>query len=463
MKGKEAHFFKGKRIDMTQGEPLVQILRFSVPMLLGNVLQQLYNTVDSMVVGNFVGSGALAAVGASGPIINLMVSFFLGLSVGAGVIISQSFGAREMEKLQKTVSTEVTAILMVGLCITAVGIAASPLLLHLMNVPAEIFSESLTYMRITFGGIIFLMMFNVLNGIMQGIGDSVSPFIFLVISCGINIVLDVVFVVVFSWGVAGVAWATLIAQACSVLFGFYRINRPGSEIHILPGDLSIERYTLKEILRLGIPTGFQNSLSSIGNLIVLALLNSFGPVIIAANTAVIKIDSFCTMPMMTFGSAVTVFVGQNIGAGKRDRIRKGTRITLLVSGMISAVISSLLFFFGEYPLRLFTQEEAVIAAGMDKFHIVAPFYIMMGFFGIFSGVIRGCGHTFVPMLVSILSVFVGRIPVAYLLANGLRMGALGVHWSMSLCWTLEALFIFVYYCFGKWRKDLQDPVPSPAG
>lgn len=459
MKKERALFSKG--IDMTQGKPIIQILRFSVPMLLGNILQQLYNTVDSMVVGNFVGSGALAAVGASGPIINLMVSFFLGLSVGAGVIISQSFGAKKMERLQKTIDTEVTVILIVGLCITVVGIIASPLLLRLMNVPEEIFAESLTYMRITFGGIIFLMMFNVLNGIMQGIGDSVTPFIFLVISCGVNIVLDILFVAAFSWGVAGVAWATLIAQACSVVFGLYRVNRPASEIHIKPRDLGMDRSILKEILRLGIPTGFQNSLSSIGNLIVLALLNSFGSVIIAANTAVIKIDSFCTMPMMTFGSAITVFVGQNVGAGKQDRIQEGTRSTLLVSGIISAVISTLLFFFGEYPLRLFTQEEAVVAAGMDKFHIVAPFYIMMGFFGIFSGVIRGCGHTFVPMLVSILSVFVGRIPVAYLLSNGLSLGALGVHWSMSLCWTLEALCIFVYYCFGKWRKDLKKPA-QPA-
>lgn len=443
------------QVDMTQGNPLTQILRFSIPLLLGNILQQLYNTVDSMVVGNFVGSGALAAVGASGPVINLMISFFMGLSVGASIKISQASGAKNLNLVQKTVHTVITLILIVAACITVIGISLSPWLLSLLNTPQDIMVAAVTYMRITFGGIVFLMLFNILNGILQGIGDSISPFIILMISCGINIVLDLLFVVWFEWEVAGVAWATLIAQAVSVTFGFIRINHSNAGIRILPRNLGIDIATLKEILRLGIPSGFQNSLSSIGNIIVQALLNSFGTVIIAANIAVIKIDSFCTMPMMTFGTAITVFVGQNIGAGYINRIHKGTRYTLLISGTISAVISTFLFFFGEIPLQLFNQEAVVVQAGMDKFRIVAPFYIMMAFYAIFSGVIRGCGYTMVPMLISTLSMFLGRVPVAYLLSR--YIGANGIHLSLSVCWTLEALCIFSYYLFGKWKKKLELP------
>lgn len=439
-----------KNMDMTSGSPFRGILLFSIPLLLGNILQQLYNTVDSIVVGNFIGSGALAAVGASGPIIQLMISFFLGLSVGAGVLISQAYGAKNMEKLQQTVDTVVTVIIGVALVIAVVGNILTPVLLRLLNTPEDIFEAAAVYMRITFSGIIFLMLFNVFNGILQGIGDPISPFLFLVISCGVNIVLDLVFVAVFQWGVSGVAWATLIAQACSVVFGFFRINRPFTGLHLNVHSLHVYMETFKEILRLGIPSGFQNSLSAIGNLIVSALLNSFGSVIIAANVAVIKIDSFCTMPMMTFGTAITVFVGQNIGAGRPDRIRSGVKSTLMISCSISAVISTLLFFFGDIPLRMFTGEAEVVAAGMDKFRIVAPFYFMMALFGIFSGVIRGCGQTFVPMLVSVLSMFLGRVPVAYLLSS--HLGANGIHWSLSVCWTLEAVVMGLYYCFGNWNK-----------
>lgn len=442
-------------IDMTLGNPMMQILRFSIPLLLGNILQQLYNTVDSMVVGNFVGSGALAAVGASGPVINLLVSFFLGISVGTGIVISQAYGAKDFERLQKAVGTVITVTILVALVLMAAGIPLSQLLLRLVNTPEDIMAESTVYMQITFGGIIFLMLFNVLSGIFQGIGDSISPFIFLVISCGINILLDLLFVIAFDWGVAGVAWATLFAQLCSVVFGLFRINRTDAPIHLYLKDLRISKELLKVILRLGIPSGFQNSLSAIGNIIVQTMLNSFGTVIIAANIAVIKIDSFCTMPMMTFGSAIAVYAGQNMGAAKPGRIKEGVRTTLIVSTAISILISAFLFFFGELPLQLFTRESAVVQAGMDKFRIVAPFYMMMGFFGILSGVVRGCGHTTAPMLIGILSMFLGRVPVAMLLSS--RIGANGIHWSLSVCWTLEALVMIFYYLFGGWRKSLREP------
>lgn len=301
-------------IDMTVGNPMEKIIQFSVPLLLGNILQQLYNTVDSIVVGQYIGSGALAAVGASGPVINLLVSFFLGLSVGTGIVISQAFGAKDLDKLRAATGTVCTATVLTGLFLMAAGIPASPLLLRLVNTPEGIMDQSVTYMRITFGGVLFLMLFNMFNGIFQGVGDSVSPFLFLAVSCAINIVLDLVFVARLGWGVAGVAWATLLAQLCSVAFASFWLARPASPIHIGPRDLIMSPPLLKEVIRLGIPSGFQNSLSSIGNIIVQTVLNGFGTTVIAANIAVIKIDSFCTMPMMTFGSAISVFAGQNTGA-----------------------------------------------------------------------------------------------------------------------------------------------------
>ncbi len=436
-------------VDMTVGNPMEKILKFSVPLLLGNILQQLYNTVDSIVVGQYIGSEALAAVGASGPVINLLVSFFLGISVGTGIVISQAFGAKDYGKLKSATGTVCTITVLTGLFLMGAGIPASSLLLRLVNTPAGIMGQSVTYMQITFAGVLFLMLFNMFNGIFQGVGDSVSPFLFLAISCAINIVLDLVFVASLGWGVAGVAWATLLAQLCSVVFAAFWLARPASPIHINRKDLIMSPPLLKEVIRLGIPSGFQNSLSSIGNIIVQTVLNSFGTTVIAANIAVIKIDSFCTMPMMTFGSAISVFAGQNTGAAKPERLRQGVRSTLIVCTIISALISAFLFFWGSLPLRLFTSEEAVVQAGMDKFRIVAPFYLTMGIFGILSGTVRGCGRPRFPMLVGILSMFLGRVPAALLLSR--FIGANGVHWSLSICWSLEAAAMAVYYLLGHWR------------
>lgn len=457
MKSK-SRFFSGSVV-LTEGSPLAKILAFSVPLLLGNILQQLYNTVDSIVVGNFVGSGALAAVGASGPIINLMISFFLGLSAGTSVLVSQAYGGKRWKELSRVTGTVTALMVLIAAAVTAAGLLLTPALLRLLQTPAEIFDAAAAYMRITFGGIVFLMLYNVFTGILQGAGDSFTPFLFLLISCLLNILLDLVFVAVLQWGVAGAAWATLIAQAVSVAFGFYRINHGHAGLSLNRANFRIDRPVLVKILRLGLPIGFQNALSSIGNLIVQALLNGFGPVVIAANTAVIKVDSFCTMPMSTFGTAVTVFVAQNLEAGGRSRIKAGVRSTLAVSCTLSAAISAFLFFFGSWPLRLFTGEEAVVAAGMDKFRIVAPFYIMMALFNIYSGVVRGCGKTFVPMLVSILSMFFGRVPTAWLLSSILE--ANGIHWSLSVCWTLEALAMGIYYYLGRWNRENGKP-PLPG-
>lgn len=438
-------------IDMTIGSPAKQILRFSIPLLMGNILQQLYNTVDSMVVGNFVGADALAAVGASGSFIHLMVSFFMGISVGTSVLVSQAAGRKDEKALSTIIHTCVTLTLLAAAVIAVIGVLLTPTFLRLLNTPEDIFDMAATYMRITFIGIISLMMYNILTGIFQGTGDARSPFIFLLISSCINIVLDLLFVAVFSWGCAGVAWATIIAQCCSALFAIWKINRRPGPRNIHLHALRLDKATIIQVLKIGVPTGLSSSLLGIGNIAVMRVLNSFGTVAIAANTAVIKIDSFCTMPMMSFASAVTVFVGQNVGAKKYQRIHDGTRSGLVMSISVSIAVSLFLVLIGPYALRLFTPDTAVVQAGMDKIYRIAPFYFTMGIYGILSGVLRGMGKTIPPTIVSITSMLIARIPVAYLLSNWI--GVNGVHWSLSANWAIEAVMMIGCYLYYKHAKN----------
>lgn len=439
-------------IDMTVGSPARQIIRFCLPLLLGNVLQQLYNTVDSMVVGRFVGSNALAAVGASGPVLMLMIGFFMGISAGASILVSQSFGAHNFVQLRKIIHTVISLTVMVSIVISVAGVALTPWILRLLNTPAEVMELAVTYMTVTFIGILSLTLYNLLNSIFHGIGDAKSPFIILAVCSVLNIILDLVFVLVFDWGVAGVAWATVFAQCCSVVFGFIKIYRTEKVLRISLRELNPSADAIRQVIKIGIPTGAQNALSSIGNIFVSSLLNSFGAIIMAANVAVIKVDSFCTMPAMAFGTAITVFVGQNMGAGKPERIKKGLRSTLCMSVAISLFISILLLLFGNYPLMLFTKDTAVVQAGMDKFYRVAPFYFCLAVFNVYAGAVRGQGRAVAPMIIGVVTMFVGRVPVAYFFSQ--MIGANGIHWSLSVQWLLEAVVIVIFYYMGR-RKSGQ--------
>lgn len=433
----------GKRVDMVNGNPVKAIVLFAVPLLLGNILQQLYNTVDSIVVGNLVGSEALAAVGTSGPIIHLMIAFFMGISAGASIMVSQAVGGGNHERLGRIVHTILTLALVCGAALGVLGVAVTPVLLRLLNTPQDVFAMAAEYMRVSLMGIVTVMLFNVINGILQGMGDSKTPLYILMICSAMNVVLDVVFVAWLGMAVAGVAWATVISQLMSVLFGLMRLSRRDTGVRVRVRQLRIDRAEMLAILKLGVPTGLQQSLNSVGNILVQSVINSFGAVIMAANIAVIKLDSFCTMPMMTFTTAVTVFAGQNIGAKKTDRAMRGMRIGLVLSVSLSLLISLFLVWAGPVLLRLFTQDAAVVAAGMDKIRIIAPFYFCMGVFGIVAGVIRGSGQTLAPMLIGVTTMFLGRVPVAFWLSK--LIGANGIHWSLSIQWGAEAVMILAYY------------------
>ena len=428
--------------DMVHEKPLKALLRFAVPLLLGNVLQQLYNMADSIVVGNLIGSAALAAVGTSGPLVQLLLGFFMGLSTSVGILVAHAVGAGDSERMQRLLRTGLSLGLLSGLALGAVGVCASPWLLRLLNTPDEVYAMACDYMRITMGGVVASLLFNIINGVLQGLGNTRTPLMILLVCSLTNVALDLLFVAAFHMAADGVALATVIAQLLSVLLGLWWMRRAGLNFPLRPQAWRWSHSEIRELLRLGLPAGVQNALDSIGNLLVQGILNSFGAVIMAANIAVIKVDSFCTMPMMTFASATTVFVGQNLGAGRSDRVKQGIKLSLLLALAMSAVVSLLLLTCGPAMLRLFTQDAAVIQAGMDKIRILAPFYGCMGVWVILSGVVRGKGQALPPMLIGVLGMFLVRVPIALLLPRAI--GANGIHWSLAIVWAVQALSMGVY-------------------
>lgn len=438
---------KQKQVDMIHEKPLTALFRFAVPLLFGNLLQQLYNMADSVVVGNLIGSDALAAVGTSGPLIQLMLGFFMGLSASVSILTAHAVGKQDHSRMERLMHTALLMGLGSGVVIGVVGIVISPTLLRLMNTPAEVYGMACDYMTIIMGGMATSLLFNVINGVLQGVGDTKTPLLILLICSVVNVVLDLLFVAAFHMTADGVAWATVIAQALSVAFGLGCIRRAGLMQSLRPSRMRFSLPEMKEILRLGFPAGLQNALDSIGNLLVQGVLNGFGAVAIAANLAVIKVDSFCTMPMMTFASATTVFVGQNLGARQPKRVRQAVRLSLLATLAMAAVISLLLVTCGPAMLGLFTQDQAVVEAGMDKIRILAPLYACMGIWVVLAGAVRGSGKTLPPMLIGVLGMFLVRVPIATFLSRSI--GVNGVHWSLGVVWAVQSLSIALYLL---WQK-----------
>ena len=446
--------------DMTKGSPASNLIKFSVPLLIGNLAQQLYSTVDSIVVGNYVGDGALAAVGASGPILNLLLVLFMGISVGAGIMVSQYFGAKEKQKLSDTVGTTITATLISSIFIMIVGPLVSPLLLSALQTPSDIYQMSCDYLVIMFAGIMGSAFYNIISGILRGLGDSFMPLIFLIVACGLNIGLDIWFVAGFGWGVAGVAWATIIAQAISAVLCLIKLFRMHDILVIKWKTLRPKKVLLGQLVRLGLPSGLTQAIFSLAMIIVQSLTNSFGTAVIAANTVVMRVDGFAMMPNFTFGTAMTTFAGQNIGAGRLDRVEKGTKDGMKLGVSVSVVLVGLILLFGRYLMQLFTKTPEVIALGTRMLFILAVGYVAMAVTQIFSGVMRGAGDTMTPMWISIITTVIIRMPIAYGLEALTRPagGAMGsgapdcLFISLLISWVLGAVLTGFAYRMGKWKK-----------
>ena len=445
------------QVDMTEGKPWEKIAIFTVPMLLGNIAQQLYNTVDSIVVGKYVGDNALAAVGSAGPILNLLIVLFVGISVGAGIMVSQYFGAKEREKLSTTIGNCITLTAIASLFVmVAASLVAKPLL-ELLDTPESIIDWCTSYLLILFIGSAGLAYYNILSGILRGLGDSVSALIYLLVSTVINIVLDLLFVANFRMGVNGVALATVIAQAISAFLCLLRLMKMKEYFDLKPGYLKPQRKYTRKIIKLGLPSGITQAILSMAMIVVQSLTNSFGEMFIAANVIVMRVDGFAMMPNFSFGTAMTTYAGQNVGAGKYDRVVKGARQGTAIAVGTAAVIVVLILAFGRQLMQIFTDTPELVSLSMNMMRILAVGYIAVAVTQTLSGVMRGAGDTMTPMWISMVSTVLIRVPLAYGLVYLTKTPQLPqgeracLFVSLVISWVLGALITGIFYKRGKWR------------
>ena len=440
---------------MTEGNPVAKITTFAFPMLLGNIAQQLYSTVDSIVVGQYVGDNALAAVGAAMPIINILFVLFFGVSSGVSVLVAQYVGARNRLKLSETIGTAMLLSLCVTILIGVLGNVIARPMLRLLNTPEVIFGWCESYLRILCTGYIGSIFYFMITGILRGMGDSFSALIYLLIATVLNIVLDIWFVASFNMGVAGVAYATILAQFISAVFCLAKLFRLKDKFDF---KLKYFRFTMtKDILRLGLPTGLTQAIMSLTMVLLQSLTNSFGETIIAANVVIMRVDSFAMLPNMTFGVSMTTYVGQNLGAGKMDRIRDGVKKGTLVAAAVSAVMVSLILIFSKYLIMLFTDTEQIISLCSRVLRVMAVGYVAIAFTQCLQGSMRGAGNTITPMWISIVTMVLIRVPVAY----GIRALTVtaeapnGSYWcifvSLLVTWILGSVITLIAYNTGKWR------------
>ena len=448
--------------NLTEGKPLKLLFFFALPMVIGNFFQQLYNMVDSMVVGKFVGEDALAAVGSSFPVVFLAVAIAAGLSMGCTVVISQLFGAGQIREMKTTISTALIALGVIGLAIMAAGELAACPLLKLLGTDADIMADSLTYLRIYFGGAVFLFLYNTLNGIYNALGDSNTPLKFLMVSALTNIGLDLLFVIRFHMGVAGVAWATLIAQGlCAVVSFFVLIKRmKNMESEPAAADKKFaffEANAARRIARVGVPSMLQQSIVSLSMMFMQGLVNSYGKVFVAGYTAATKIDTLAMMPNMNFSNAMSSYTAQNIGAGKDKRVVQGYKACLLMVLIFSLIITGIIYLFGPQLLSLFLNsgsEGSAMGYGLRYMKTVSVFYVLMGLMFVGNGLLRGAGDMGAFMLSSMSNLF-SRVAIAYLLAH--FIGSSAIWWSIPIGWGIGTIFSFIRVQSGKWKlKKLVD-------
>lgn len=443
---------KGASVVLTEGRESKGIIQFAIPLFVGNLFQQLYTVVDSIVIGQGVGKEAFAALGNSSNILWLFNSLAIGLGMGSSIILSQYFGAKDTEKLKQTVDTGVVFQVGMAVVLSALGAVLVGPMLRVMQVPAEVYPYARLYLTIMILGMIFTFAYNAIGAFLRGIGDSKHPLYFLIVATITNIVLDLVFVLGFGWGVAGAAIATLISQALSVTVGLWYMSRKSGHdfLRIRIGHLHLDRNVFGKTMNIGLPFGVQQALVSLGFVVYTRIVNPFGTDVIAGYTAASRLEAFATLPAMSFSMAIATFVGQNLGAGKEERIHHGFRFTLLASGVIAAAISLLLVVLRGPMIRIFNTEPGVVAMGSQYLTWVAPFYILFSTMFIISGVIRGAGATMEMMIFTLISQWVVRIPLAVWLSH--LWGTQGIWISIPTSWVMSIAMSGGYYLTGKWKK-----------
>lgn len=445
-------------VDMTDGTPWKKIALFAIPMLIGNIAQQTYSAVDSVVVGKYVGDNALAAVGSAGPILNLLIVLFVGISMGVSIMVAQFFGAKNREELSKTIGNCITITGIASLIIMVLSVFITRPLLELLGTPDSIIDWSEGYLLIIFLGAASGGYFNILSGVLRGLGDSVSALIYLLISCVTNIVLDIIFVKYVGMGVNGVALATVIAQSISALLCLWKLFRMTEYFKLKREHLKLSSRHVKQIFELGIPSGITQAIISLSMIVVQALTNSFGETFIAANVMVQRVDGFAMLPAFSFGMAMTTFAGQNVGAKRMDRVERGTKQGTILAVCTSAAITVILLLVGRALMGIFTNTPELVDLGMQLLTILAFGYPMMAITQSLFGIMRGAGDTLTPMWLAVLQTVVLRVPMAYLLVYLTRSAEYPkgrqecIFVSLVVTWTISALMNYIIFKIGKWKK-----------
>lgn len=446
-------FFAGRQeVDMTEGSITRHLLEFAFPLLIGNIFQQMYNMVDTWVVGNYVGNEAFAAVGTVGPIINTLIGFFMGLSSGAGVVISQYFGAKRTDKVHDTVHTAMMMTLILAVLFTGVGIVTVPLMLKLIDMPGEVVPEATKYLVIYFAGVIGLMFYNIGSGILRAVGDSTRPFLFLVVSAVLNTVLDLVFVLQFHMGVAGVAYATIFAQAVSAVLVIITLMKSNASIRFRIRDMKINWEMLGKIVKVGFPAALQMAITAFSNVFVQSYINYFETDFMSGWTAYNKMDQLIWLPMQSLALASTTFVGQNLGMGKLERAKKGVRKAFFMSLVCTAGLTVVVMIFAPALVGFFNDEPKVVEYGAMLLRYLSPFYILCCLNQIYAGALRGAGQSRAPMLIMIGSFVVFRQCYLYVMAHFIANEMIPIAMSYPAGWFVCSAVMLLYYRNSKWEK-----------
>ena len=439
---------------MTSGPIWQRIISFAIPLFFGNLFQQLYNTADSLIVGNFLGSNALAAVSSSGNLIFLMVGFFNGLAVGAGVVVAKYFGAKNYEMMKKTIRTIIALGLISGVVLTAIGLIAAPRILLLMGTPENILPNSISYFRIYFCGSIAFVMYNFLVGILQSMGDSKHPLIFLIISSIVNVVLDLVFVAGFHWGVGSAALATIISQFISAILCMRQLLKLPEPFHVSLKEISIDSGMLKQVITNGLPAGLQNSIIAFANVVVQSNINTFGEMAVAGCGSYTKVEGFGFLPITCFALALTTFISQNLGAKAYDRAKRGALFGVVCSVSLAELIGLCIYVLAPYLIAAFNGTEEVVAFGTAQAHTVTLFYFLLAFSHCMAGILRGAGKSLVPMFVMLACwciIRVTYITIAIHIVHDIHI----VFWAYPITWALSSVTFLIYFLKSDWLHGFE--------
>ena len=439
---------------MTQGNIWKLLITFSIPLIIGNLLQQMYNTADSIIVGNFVGSNGLAAVGSGTALINLIIAFAQGASVGAGVVVSQYIGADKKDKIKISVHTSICISIILGLILSLLGIFASPSLLIMMKTPKVVLKSSILYLQIYCGGLIFNVIYNMATGILNAAGNSKKPLVYLAIASFTNIILDLLFIKIFKLGVMGAAIATDISQAISCILAIGYLLKVKSDYKLYIKDLKINKETAVKIIKIGLPTAIQNMVISFSNVLVQSSVNAYGATAMAGYAAYLKIDGFNILPVLSISMAVTTFTGQNVGANRLDRVKKGMYSSLIMVLVYTVFIGAVLLIFSHQVLGLFTHSAQVIMYGQLAMKYFCPYYFLLGILNVLAGTVRGAGKGIPPMIILLFSMCIFRI-LWIKIALPFYSSIDGVFILYPISWLVGAILMILYTNFGKWLPHKQ--------